>query len=198
MRLLLIAMLFVSARVSSSEGDTLNRMDANGKKHGYWLVYLDSAINPTDSASSYFYAYELYENGVPLFSFRDFRKNIKIKESCRIQSLPEKGRPELLDMTVRWYQVRDGVISREEKYSKGHPVWIKGYSRKTGQLFSPDTTDYVVELFDFTKKYWNEAGSHYLEFYSSDGSATAYWFRKKKGKWGYYRVNEPARQSPER
>ena len=55
--------------ISTGQKDSLNRLNIEGEKTGYWIQYLDNSLNPIDSTNSHFYAYELYDNGKRVFKF---------------------------------------------------------------------------------------------------------------------------------
>ncbi len=171
--------------------DTLNQLNQKGQKHGIWIIYLDENINPTDSANSFFFAYELFDNGEKLFEFKNFRKKIKVKEKTELVLLSKKGSPQLLNITIKWYTLKTGSLSREEKYVNGYPTFFKGYNKKSRTIFRrTDTSNYYVENIDFTKKYNGTPGTHYYEFIVSEYDIRKYWFRKENGHWGYHKITE--------
>ena len=56
--------------------DTLNKYNSKKLKNGYWKVFLDDKVNPTDSLkNAYFYGFELWDNGEYVFKY--FNKNWK-------------------------------------------------------------------------------------------------------------------------
>lgn len=129
--------------------------------------------------------------GVKLFEFKDFIKRLRGKDKAIIPDLPEKGRPQLLNTTIKWYTLKEGIISREEKYVNGYPFFFKGYNRKNRDIFpKKDTTSYLVENIDFTRRYNDIPGTHYYEFIISEHTIRKYWFRKEKKHWGYYKIRD--------
>ncbi|MGZ4156213.1 MAG: hypothetical protein ACXVED_03490, partial [Bacteroidia bacterium] len=107
--------------------NTLNKLNSKGKKNGYWVQYLDSLAYPTDSSHSYFYGYDLYDNGETVFRFSD---RDKVWRKCKLVfdgHLPDKGKPIPIEGTFKWYW-KKAQIADEGTYKNGRPYFWKSYA----------------------------------------------------------------------
>lgn len=176
-------LLFLS--LLKSQSDTLNKFNSKGKRNGYWIKYLDDKTNPTDSINSFFYGYELYDNGKKVFTFNHNKD--KIANTFKfIGTIPSKGNPIKINGIFKWYYLYNGalVLSLEESYKNGSPVIFKSFSSKL-----KDTAVYLFEYVDFTKRYNNIPGTNYNEIHNSyDDHVQKYWYYKKKRRWTSHKI----------
>ncbi len=161
--------------------DTLNKYNSKKLKNGYWKVFLDDKVNPTDSLkNAYFYGFELWDNGEYVFKY--FNKNWKYSKVVFEGALPEKGKPEPINGKFKWYD-SDSVLINEEEYKNGHPFFIKSYKKLK------DGTTHPFEVLYFDKKLNNIPGTYYYEEYYAKGTAfDKYWYRKGKKGWRVYLI----------
>jgi hypothetical protein len=170
-----------------SQTDTLNKFTSNGKKQGYWKQYLDLNANPIDSVNSYYFSYDLYDNGVKLIGVYK-QKSKKDKLLVYSQAKSEMGKPTLLSDTLKWYDKKTQKIHQIEVYSLGHPIRIEYYSNYNS---NKDSVPVLTELVDYTKRYNNEMGSYYYKFtWLTTRRSDEYWFRKVEGKWKLRKIKQ--------
>lgn len=175
--LLLIPFSFLHA----TNSDTLNRYNAAKKKDGYWLVYLDSLLKPADSAQSFFYGYELYDNGEALFSFSRFPLEIPKKYSFGYDAeRGEKGKPVLLNGSFRVYYPQ-GWKYEEQTFAYGRPVQIRNMIHEKND---PDIAFSQTLYFD--QLYNGQAGSYYYEEKEQGAAMVTGYFRKGEKGWQAY------------
>lgn len=183
-RLLIINFLFFYLNVSG-QSDNLNKRNSKGKKNGYWIQYLDSLAYPIDSANSYFYGYDLYDDGQKIFKFSDRNKLWKKYRLIYEGHLPEKGKPLPIEGTFKLYSGEKQIMA-EEIYKAGSPYFMKAYSYS-----SKDTVHSSFdEVLYFDRLYNNIPGTFYYEEYFSGKLEKAYWFRKGRKKWKSYPVKD--------
>jgi hypothetical protein len=183
MRNQIIFFLILSTICGYSQMDTLNKCNDKKKKTGYWVEYFDNNVIPTDSANSYFYGFQLYDNGYKVYSFgklKEKRKLTLIYDSI----LPKKGHPILVNGVFKWY-FKDSTLRLEEKYVAGLPSIYKVYA----QRYLTDKSTIVGELADFTRKYNNIQGTFYheLNFLYSDSKIQSRYYKDGK-KWKSHRI----------
>lgn len=183
-RLLFIALL-LSNLTLCGQRDTLNRFNDKGKKNGYWVQYLDSLLYATDSSNSYFYGYDLYDNGLKVFTFSARPNSWKKSKLVYDGQLPEKGKPKPIEGTFKWYSPEMRIES-EEVYKAGRPFYMKSYvySKK-----DPINSSFNEVLY-FDRLYKNIPGTFYYEEYWDGKLSRKYWFRKGRKKWESIRINE--------
>jgi len=183
---LIIIFLFISARLLS-QSDTLNKTNSSGKKEGYWIQFLDKYLNPTDSAHSVYIGYELYDNGKALFKFKKF--NWKLKHIL----ISELDSTRLVSGSIKLIDPKTKKLIGEEKYLRGHPIYIKEhlYSKQKDSVVWN-----VTYLVDYTKKFENQRGSYYGEqqtkIHQPNGTIEIkkFWYRKVGSKWKFHKITE--------
>jgi hypothetical protein len=173
-----ISGILFSQSDSLSKSDTLNKFNVEGRKTGYWKVYLDEHVNPVKSdTSACFYAYNLYDNGSPVFVFSRTKMKAKSRQVYS-DSLPQRGSPKLLAGTFKWYVGNGNEF--EEIYDRGCVQYIRGYSKQGNQEPA------LIWEYDYTKRYNHTLGSALYTEYSSDGKKKEYWYKKGKNGWRIY------------
>lgn len=174
-----ITFIFIT-NLAIGQTDTLNKYNSKKKKNGYWKVFLNKNANVIkDSTKSYFYGYELWDNGEKVFFFAHYPKISIYKGPAII-----KGHPIPISGTFKWFDQKNRP-SLESKYENGYCVHEKAYSRKN----KTDTTSYVSEDIDFTIKYNNIPGTAFCQIFLSDNTILRYWFRKGEKGWRLYLIN---------
>jgi hypothetical protein len=162
--------------------DTLNKFNVNGKKDGYWLQYLDSLTNPSDSVNAFFYGYELYDNGIKVFKFYEKSQIYKNYTLVYDGNFPSKGNPILIDGTFKWYS-NEVQIENIEIYKFGKPHYFKSYVYSINQLNS-----IFNEVLYFDKLYNGVIGTYYYEEYLNGNLIRKYWYRKGRKKWKSFKI----------
>ena len=183
-RLLIISFIFFNLNISG-QTDSLNRFNDKGKKDGYWIQYLDSLAYPTDSTNSYFWGYELYDNGLRVFRFSDRNPLWKKYRLVFDGHLPSKGRPIQIEGTFKWY-ANEIQIANEEIYKNGKPFYFKSYNYSKSDPFNSSFN----EVLYFDKLYNNTRGTFYYEEYFNGTLGRKYWFRKGRKEWKSFRIKE--------
>lgn len=183
MKHLLIVFILLAGISASGQTDTLNRVNAKGKKDGYWKVFLDSMAFPTDSVNSYFCGYDLYDNGVHVFCYSDRNTLWKSYRFVYSGILPEKGSPVTIDGAFKWFDEKGRLIN-VEIFKEGKPLFWES----TQYLWRDTTAITFKETIYFDKLYNNERGSFYFTEAYSDSSTQEFWHRKGKKGWKAYRI----------
>lgn len=166
--------------VCFSQKDTLNQY-LNGKKNGFWKVYLYSSLNPTkDEGVAFFIAYENYDIGDRIFKY--YKNHFNDADSVTYNlEWPLKGKPQILSGVFKWYTA-DGRILGHQEYNNGSPCYMKSYSyyKKNPQKIG------FTEILDWSKLYNGISGTFYYEEYWDDELGSHGWFRKGKRGWKVY------------
>lgn len=180
-----IVILILYNFISLGQTDSTNRLNSAGKKIGYWKLYLDEKAMPTDSANSYLWGYEFFDNDkIP------FRRFIKEQNVSRYKIVYEgelkgKGQPTIINGVIKWFEINNGkeTLYLEDKFENGYAQVFKQYDR--------DGKPWMT--CDFTKKYNDIQGTLFIEF--GEGVRTMLmqkagkrWFIKKKHRWKYIRA----------
>lgn len=182
---IILFFLFSLTPVFGQNKDTLNKLNSKGKKNGYWVQYLDSLGYPTDSSHSYFYGYDLYDNGAKVFRFADRNKLWRKYKLVFDGHFPEKGKPIPIEGTFKWYRGKAQLVN-EETYKNGRPFFWKSFNYyKTDSINSS-----FNEVLYFDILYNNMPGTFLYEEYCDGKLCRKYWFRKGKRGWRSYRIKE--------
>lgn len=171
-----------------AQTDSVNRFNNQGKKVGYWKVFLDTLLQETDSLNAYFYGYNLYDNGETVFAY--MRRGYLWQKKCRVEysvPIPKKGSPVLLDGTLKYFD-SDSQLVDLEVYKLGKPLFWEAYIFCKYDSIHPC----FVQTFYFDKLYNNTPGTYYYTeiSYHEDGTrnVTEYWHRKGKHGWKSYKI----------
>jgi len=120
------------------KNDTLN-YNEKGKKHGYWLEFLNERLVPTNKKKkATYYGVCYYENGTRIY--------------------PNYGS----NATIRYR-----VISNENKESKGHPVMLNGYYYKIQKGDTIESLLFKDGNIQLIKSYYNNKNMRYYFDYSN-------------------------------
>lgn len=187
----ILIIIILTPFLATSQSDTLNKFDLKQKKDGFWTILLDKYLNPADSQNAFFVAYELYDHGKKLHTYR--KVSWRVKDSIVYSnSLPEKGQPVLINGQFKWYDRKNKIITAEEQYYNGFVEFEKEFhyvKRKDSLIWS------TKAIIDYTKKYNNTIGTSYIEQFTNydvyyGSTYKKYWYYKKNGKWGSYRIKD--------
>jgi hypothetical protein len=181
--LLALACCFCSGPICA-QADTLNKLNTRGKKTGYWKVLLNENADPVDSLKdACFYGIELWDGGEYVFSYFKHPKYAKLIFEG---ALPEKGDPQLIEGTFKWYDSR-GYLANEEVFKNGRPFFYKSYNwdKENPAISTFNEVLYFDRLLDGTP------GTYYYEELGYGGRlAGKYWYKKGKRGWRVYRIKE--------
>jgi hypothetical protein len=187
---LIIVFLFISLRLAS-QSDTLNKTNANGKKHGYWLQYLDKYLNAIDSAHHIYTGYELYDNGKALYKF----KNFKWRHTHILVLKPDSTYTEkLVSGSFIWLNPKTNKVIGEEIYFRGHPVSIQEHFYVSHGQPKDSVKCNITYLIDYSKRFENQRGSYYGAQYNrpiKPGDSlqiSEYWYANIDGKWKFRKI----------
>ncbi|MCJ8288346.1 MAG: hypothetical protein HRT58_03365 [Crocinitomicaceae bacterium] len=185
MKITISILLCVLSYSCIAQNDSINQHNLKGKKHGVWIVYLDSLLSPVDSIyQAYFTGYESYDNGDRIFKYYEGQNSDADSVSYNFVR-PVKGSPELINGVFKWF-TSDGRILEHEEYENGWPKYYKSY-----QYYAKDIQKCGFnEVLDWTKKYNGIEGSYYYEELLGDKVAMTGWFRKGKRGWRVYKIKE--------
>lgn len=188
----LLVLLFMAGTMHS-QTDSLNHRNADGKKNGWWKVYLDDKTNPTDSVNASFYALELYDNGKNVSGFH--KKGYKKRKRLEYYGpTATKGNPIPIKGVFSWYDGSDELIS-QEVYDKGSPVTLRSYAYPNKSLkyyLNHDVHTVVFEDLDYTKTYNNTPGTFYYQEHSLSelNKSKKFWYRNGDKGWKCYKIEE--------
>ena len=181
--LFLILILFIgsfgfSQSINNNTLDTLNNYNEKGKRHGYWVEYLNKELRLVKKEEASFYRYVYYDNGTYLSAPSGFSSK---KMICKIDGdKPKKDTLVLLNGIYFLYTKKDKIESKAY-YKKGLLVILIAYNVRTSVKSA---------MFDFTKHYNNQEYSYYIEEY--DDKAVLNWsgfVAKKNEKWKRIPIN---------
>lgn len=158
----------------AAQNDTLNRHDAEGRKHGKWILYLDGlGAKVNDSTQAELYRYTWYDHGTHLQPMGHFtNKQGKVLKNG--QELDLSGPAQLLDGEYKCYN-KDKHLKFIHQFNKGEYISYKEFY-VTGELQSH---------FDYMKHADGQPQSWLLTVYKKDGSIQYQEMIKKDehGKW---------------
>jgi hypothetical protein len=171
----IILFLFSISTFVFGQQDSCNKLNAEGKKIGYWKVFLNENALPTDSSNSFFWGYQYYDNGNLTFDvFYKEKKRFKTESINFEGETTTKGNPKAISgIVIKSYYKKDKkIVLSEYKYVNGYP-----------ELFREYLSGRLCLIIDFTKKYNNLNGTFYLTDYSNKHKTTCFWYRKLSDKW---------------
>lgn len=173
-------LLFISF-FASAQNDTVNRFNEKGHKQGYWKKFLNDRVLSSDSMQASFIAYEVYDDDQKIISYNK-PLFVNINHIVYSGHKPDPGKPEIINGTFKYYSKKQ-VLMLEESFKNGYMVYSKFYkkNRKTGEL-------YIVEFYDFGRRYNNQVGSFYHELAFTPTNIVAYWFRKGEKRWKDHKI----------
>ncbi len=181
-----IIIIFLSSLNLKSQNDTLNKLNINNKKQGYWIIYLNQYLDKADSINAKYYAYELFDNGVNLrpAANRVFKVNkVEIIYDSSKYTFLKVPR---IDCKFIFYN-KDSSEKIIEEYKKGIIYKLEVYD--SHKIKKDSIARKRTAFFDFSLKYEEQIGSFYYEerFFNND-RVKKYWCRKHKGKWKMHKI----------
>lgn len=176
--LLIIISIIFSAQ---AQNDTIDKLNQKGQKDGYWRILLNDKTVRTDSAHASFIAYEVYDNGLLVLSYRKPRL-IRISKTEFSGHQPTIGKPELINGTLKYYDSKN-ILKYEEYFENGFIVYSKFYRKNRRKKAM-----YIHEFYDFSKRYNNQLGSFYYELAFTPTHFVSYWYRKEGKRWKDFKI----------
>lgn len=156
-KVILLTFILFSFSLFSQEG--INQLDANGKKHGKWIVWLDTDWKlAKDSMSAAYYRYNYFNHGANIYAMGPWGgKNTKLEGVPN--SVVKKGNAKQLDGTYKWFNSKGQLVS-EHILKDGWYVSFKEYFPASGQLQT---------FFDYTQHDAGDQYSYLMTMYNSKG-----------------------------
>jgi len=151
---LLFICILCTLSVFSQEG--VNQLDANGKKHGTWIVWLDKDWKlAKDSMSAVHYRYNYFINGRSMYPMGPMGGKCETKSNSTIK----KGNALLLDGEYKWFH-KNGKVKFINVLKDGWYVSYKEY-RSDGTLET---------VFDYTEHDRGQKYSWAMYLYDKKGA----------------------------
>jgi hypothetical protein len=189
---IIFAVVLLASDLLSGQADTLNKVDAKGRKQGFWWQYFDKHLDPVDSSLAVYKGLEFYDSGKLIVKIHE---NAKWASLARVETVfltsSRARQPALLNGKFRWFWKNDTTPIIEKEFVDGFPV-----TEKCFHILKRDNREYVTmtEVVDYLRRYNNMPGSYYLEdvHYDIRNKSTKVkrrmWYYKTNGKWRYHRV----------
>lgn len=166
-----LCLLLAMTIPSFCQNSDLNQKDANGKKNGRWVVYLDKDWRRTeDSSEAWYYRFTWFDRGTNVYPMGPCgRKGYRLEPSQA-----KSGKPALLDGEYRWYDAT-GKLSSVHVFVQGEYVSCKEYFRD-GKL---------SQHFDYTKKCEGDTLGWMVTIYHKNGQikTTSATCKDENGNW---------------
>jgi hypothetical protein len=179
-KLLYLLTILFSGVLAFGQYDTLNRVDANNKKSGYWKVHLDDKgfiVKSRDEA--YFYGYQYYISGKKVGP--EFKKYLQYKIASFSGTVPEKGSPQLIHGKIISYD-KIGRKILEEEYEQGILQHMSSFLYKD----KTDKTPILFEDINYRKKYNEIPLTYFIQQHELNGTVQSWWYRDGKKGWTVY------------
>jgi hypothetical protein len=156
----LIVCLFLTFSLFAQK--QINQHDANGKKHGVWIVWLDTDWKlAKDSMSAAYYRFNYFDRGASVYGMGPWGgKNTKLEGIPN--KIVKKGNAKQLDGVYKWYNSKGQLIC-EHVLKDGWYVSFKEYYPSTGQLQT---------FFDYNKKFEDKEYTWWYGTYDKSGKLT--------------------------
>ena len=167
-------LFFFLSLIKFSYSQTINQLDASGKKDGKWIVYLDKNwkhIN--DSTAATYFRYTFYDHGTNLYPMGPCGgKNYKIEITSNNSQSNEKIK--LLDGEYKWLDAK-GQISSIHIFKNGEYISCKEFY-SSGKL---------KHYFDYMKKWEEQPHTWCVYEYDKKGNIKfeSYMRKDKNGRW---------------
>lgn len=159
--------------------DTLNNYNNEGKKHGYWIEFLNKRLVPTNKKKkAAYYGICYYENNARIYP--NYGSNVTISYQVITNEVEDmKGHPELLN--GHYYKIQKGDTIESFFFKDGSLQLIKSYYGKKRMHY----------YFDYRKKYKGDILSYYLIEYDFDEKIKhSGFFTRIDGRWCFINDNE--------
>jgi hypothetical protein len=160
----ILSLVFVLFTLSLFSQETINQFDANGKKHGKWIVWLDKDWHlAKDSMSAVYFRYNYFINGRSMYPMGPMGGKFEANPNSKVK----KGNALLLDGEYKWFY-KNGNVRFVNVLKDGWYISYKEY-RSDGTLES---------FFDYTEHDRGQQYSWSMSIYDKKGHL------KSKG-WAY-------------
>jgi hypothetical protein len=152
----------------------IDRLDKDGKKDGWWMVFLDENWKEVDESKAVYRCYTWYIHGQNMYLMcTSGKKGWKLMNSDG-EVKPVKGIANVLDGEYKWIR-KDGKLGSVHKFNKGWYTDCKKYNKR-GQL---------QQHVDYSKK--TETNNTFLlHQYNKKGKGTHYMWRDGNKGWTFY------------
>lgn len=129
---LTVSFLLLVTTFFYGQEDSLNKLDANGKKHGKWIVWLDKDWKlAKDSMTAVYFRYNYWDHGANLYPMGNYGGSYKLQIVSEDSNI-KKGNAKLLDGEYKWVNDKGHKFS-DHLLKDGVYVWWKEY-HKNGNL----------------------------------------------------------------
>jgi len=163
MKPLLTLTLLLSALCAQGQ----DLLDANGKRHGRWTVWMDANWKDVkDSTQAHYARYVHFDNGELLQMLNPIRQK-DWKQEYEAQTAPLAVDSKLVHGRYSWYGAKGNLICVQE-FNNGEPVSIDVY-RANGSL------DMRV---DYTKRWMEQPNTAFVATQEKSGAVESYFWRK--------------------
>ena len=159
--------------------DTLNKLDGNGKKDSYWIVYLNQNLETVKKEKATFFGYSFFIQGIELDRWWEGSGSGKLPIEIK-GNKPIPGEIVLLDGE---YKI----------FNKAHSLfWLqhfnKGIKASIEKLYNP-SGGYLEYYINYDLKYHAQAHSYFgFEDQNLRGGFRQYWYYRNGEKgWRYYK-----------
>jgi hypothetical protein len=119
--------------------DTLNQVDENGSKTGYWVELLskDFKVVKKEKKAS-FYRFVYFQNDVR-FDAKIPTYNVPFKEFVvKLDGTSQKGEIKILNGKFSFFTPRTNILSLEFLFKNGHLISLKEYHKNGNIVFEVD------------------------------------------------------------
>lgn len=165
---------FVLLALTARAPAQLNQYDAQHKKHGPWLVYLNSWWKEvSDSTRATYRKYTWYDHGENLYPMGPRDKHWKLVH--KDSSDADSSRIRLLNGAYTWID-KKGVTRGIDVFRKGQYVLYKWFY-PSGKL---------NQVFDYTKKWKGQEHTWLASEYDRQGRVKHFAMRKGPQGWLFY------------
>lgn len=177
--LIFASLIYCFGTHSQNREVKFNTFDKNGKKHGYWKMYVDSNLNQvTDTSKAIWYYYKMIHHGE---TFRGYIDDFIAKKA--LSEVTFLSRPKIKKGIIL---PANGLLKIETVNNIIHSLTFKnGYLMNHFTIFGKSGTSW--EELDYSKSYKNNPFSYYYQ------SPTAFRNKIKKG-FFYYLPNRNKRK----
>ncbi len=152
--------------------EKLNQLDANGKKDGKWIVWLDKDWKlAKDSMSATYFRYNYFDHGHNIYAMGPWGGALESVQNTTVK----KGNALLLDGTYKWYNSK-GKLVCEHILKDGWYVSFKEYYPLTGKLQT---------FFDYTKRLNGQQFTYHFCTYNKKGELSSEGWEAKDAKGNY-------------
>ncbi|KAA3642498.1 MAG: hypothetical protein DWP98_14045 [Bacteroidetes bacterium] len=177
--LIFASLIYCFGTQSQNRKVEFNSFDKNGKKHGYWKMYVDSNLNQvTDTSKAIWYYYKMIHHGETFRGYIDDFIDKKALNEVTFLSRPKIKKDTILPV--------NGLLKIETVNNITHSLTFKNGSLMNNFIiFGKSGTSW--EELDYSKNYKNNPYSYYYQ------SPTAFGKKIKKG-YFYYEPNKKRRK----